>query len=383
MKQKLKKNYTRGAVRQFNKLLVITVFCFTSSAHAGFIPLDLLDVELKDQSTYAALGVNVGKRSIVGGNMQGFVPITIGVGSTVGGNIEAGTAVNLGAHTTVNGYIQAGTTAITGVHSNVGGSIVAGTTAGTGAHSTIGGDVEAGGLYTAGVKATVSGNITDQLSSVLGYVPPVVINQKTQLDAVQATLDQLGVTEGSTDLAITFGVTDQTLTAGVYDSEDYLSIRAGKTLTLDGQNVDGDFLFNIHNYLNFAAGSTVALINFTVNSQVIWNVIGDAVGSSGYAQAAADVSMRGFIFANGFVNTGDRTKLNGVGNACGGAVSVNDYVLFGDDNVVGDLGCDTAFSAALSLPAPASASLFLFGLSLVGLGLAGTARRKEAYSSNI
>jgi LruC domain-containing protein len=336
-------------MKYINKLLITMMFSFGSSAHAGFIPPDLLDTELNDQSTYAALGVTLGARSTLGGNMQGFAPITIGVDTVVGGNVSAGTVVTSGAGSSVGGYIQAGTTASTGVGGSVGGSVFSGTTAGTGANSTVGGDIEAGTTYTAGAGAIVSGVIYDQLSLVPGYVAPTVINQKDQLDAVQATLNQLGVTEGATNLDITFGVVDETLTAGVYDSVNYLTIRAGKTLTLDGQGVDGDFLFNIHNYLDFAAGSKVELINFTDNSKVIWNVIGDAVGSSGYMQAAADVSIRGFIFAKGYVNTGDRTTLYGVGNSCGGAVSANNYVLFGADNIIGAMGCDTAVTGTPNL----------------------------------
>jgi LruC domain-containing protein len=336
-------------MKQINKIIITTMFCFASSVHAGFIPLDLLDNDLNDQSTYAALGVTLGARSIVGGNMQGFAPITIGVDSVVGGNVSAGSVVTSGAGASVGGYIQAGTTASSGVGGTVGGSIFSGTTSGTGANSTVGGDIEAGTLYTAGAGAIVSGVISDQLALVPGYVAPTVINQKDQLDAVQATLDQLGVTEGSTNLDITFGVVDETLTAGVYDSLNYLSIRADKTLTLDGQGVDGDFLFNIHNYLDFAAGAKVELINFTDDSLVIWNVIGDAVGAAGYMQAAADVSMRGFIFAKGYVNTGARTTLYGVGNSFGGAVSANNHVLFGTDNIIGALGCDTAVTGVPNL----------------------------------
>ncbi len=362
-------------MKRTNILLITTMFSFVSSAHAGFIPLDLLDTELNDKSTYAALSVTLGAGTKVGGNMQGFESISIGADAVVGGNVSAGTVVTSGAGSNVGGYIQAGTTASTGVTGSVGGSVFSGTTAGTGANSTVGGDIEAGTTYTAGAGAIVNGGINDQLSLVPGYVAPTVINQKVQLDAVQATLNQLGLTEGSTNLDITFGVEDEILTAGVYDSLNYLTIRAGKTLTLDGLGVDGDFLFNIHNYLDFAAGSKVELINFTDNSNVIWNVIGDAVGSSGYMQAAADVSIRGFIFANGYVNTGDRTTLNGVGNSCGGAFSVNDYVLFGADNIVGGLGCDTYFTDVTDVPEPRTA-IFLLGLA----GLLFSRYRKQRKS---
>jgi LruC domain-containing protein len=381
-------------MKKIHNLTITTMFFFVSSAHAGFIPSNLLDTDLDDQSTYAALTVNLGAGTTVGGNVQGFKPITTGAGSVISGNvsggttvttavdssvggyIEAGTTVTIGANTNIGDYIEAGTTVTTGADASVGSYVHAGTTVTTGAGTsvvgsifsgtttttgglgvsgpvTVGGDIEAGGLYTSGAGALVSGAINDQLALIPGYVPPApppaVINQKVQFDAVQATLIQLGVTEGSTNLDITFGISSETLTSGVYDSLNYLSIRAGQTLTLDGEGVEGDFLFNIHNYLNFAAGAKVELINFTDNSKVIWNIIGDAVGSSGYMQAAANVSMRGFIFANGYVNTGADTTLFGVGDSCGGAVSVNDYILFGANNTIGAVGCDTSFDGTANL----------------------------------
>jgi hypothetical protein len=66
-------------------------------------------------------------------------------------------------------------------------------------------------------------------------------------------------------------------------------------------------------------------------------------------QAAANVSMRGFIFANGYVNTGANTTLFGVGDSCGGAVSVNDYILFSADNTIDAVGCDATFNGTGSL----------------------------------
>jgi predicted transglutaminase-like cysteine proteinase len=119
-------------MKQINILLITTIFSFVSSAHAGFIPLDLLDTELNDKSIYAAQYVNLGAGSTLGGNMQGFAPITTSVNLVDGVNITAGTAVTSGAGSSIGGYIQAGTTA------------------GTGANSIVGGDIEAGGLYKAG-----------------------------------------------------------------------------------------------------------------------------------------------------------------------------------------------------------------------------------------
>lgn len=321
------------------QLLLIPILFIVSAANAGFIPSNLLNGDLNDQSLYAAQGLTLGAGTDVGGNMQGSTAITTGVGSVVGGTVEAGTAVTTGAGSSVGRYIQAGTAVSTGVGAVVTGNIFSGTTTGVGATSTINGNIEAGGAVTIGIDGAVNGLITENLANGSGYSPPTVINQKNQLDRVQETLRQLGVTRGHTQLPITFGLVDETLTSGIYDSLNYLTIRADKTLTLDGQNKSGDFLFNVHNYLTFAAGAKVKLINFTDNSKVIWNVIGDAVGSSGYMDTGAGADVRGFIFANGFVKTGANSTIFGIGSSCGGAASVNNYVAFGADSTVGAVGC--------------------------------------------
>ena len=346
---------------------MFTALAMVSSAQASLIPLGLLDEDLNDQSVYANLGITLGDNTKLGGNMQGASPITIGVDSVVGGNIEAGTTVTTGAGSSVGGYIQAGTTVNTGVGAVVDGDIVSGTTTGTGAGSTVNGNIEAGDLYSGGAGATVNGTITEMLSSSSSYVPPTVENQNTQLSDAQESLRLLGV-GNSTDLAITFGTAGATLTAGIYDSLDYLTIRAGITLTLDGGNVDGDFLFNIHNYLNFAAGAKVKLINFTDNSKIIWNVLGDNTGTAGYFQTAAGADIRGFIFARGYVDTGADTTILGVGNSCGGAISRENYVGFGARNTIGAEGCISTFADVANVPEPES--FLLFGLGLVGLIIA-------------
>ena len=346
---------------------MIATLSMMCSAQASLIPLGLLDGDLNEQSVYANFGVNLGDHTKVGGNVQGANPITTGVNSVVGGNIEAGTTVTTGAGSSVGGYIQAGTTVNTGVGALVEGDIFSGTTTGTGGASTVNGNIEAGGLYSGGVDATVNGTETDMLANDPSYMPPIVKNQNTQLGDAQETLRLLGV-GNSTDLGIAFGTVGETLTAGIYDSLDYLTIRAGITLTLDGQGVDGDFLFNIHNYLDFAADANVELINFTDNSKIIWNVLGDNTGTAGYFQAAERANIRGFVFARGYVDTGAYTTIFGVGNSCGGAVSRQDYVGFGARNTIGAEGCVGTFTDVTNVPEPES--VLLFGFGLMGLALA-------------
>jgi len=360
-------------MKYLKKTLIVTMFSFVSAAQGGIIPI-LLDADLNGQSIYAHFGVTLGEDTDVGGNMQGASPITIGINSIVGGNVHAGTVVLTGAGSSVGGYIKAGTTVDTGVGSIVEGNIYSGTTTNTGGASTVNGDIEAGGKFQLGASATVNGSVSDFLADDPDYLAPSVIQQGDQLGAAQETLRLLGV-GNSTALDITFGVTDRTLTSGIYDSLDYLTIRANRTLTLDGENKEGDFLFNVHNYLDFASGATVELVNFTDDSKVIWNVLGDVTGTAGYMQAAADVSIRGFIFARGFVGTGADTTIFGVGNSCGGAASGQQKVGFGARNTIGAVGCTSTFNPQI-VDVPEPDSFWLYSLGLVGL--AGAYIRKKA-----
>jgi hypothetical protein len=364
-------------MKYINKVLMITTLSMMFNAQASLIPLGLLGGPLNDQTVYANFGLTLGADTNVGGNMLGASSISIGVNSVVGGNIKAGTAVTTGAGSSVGGYIQAGTAVNTGVSSLVMGDVFSGTSTSTGGTSTVNGNIEAGGLYSEGIDAEVIGTVTDNLATNDPlYMPPVVENQNTQIGTAQETLRLLGLVN-STFLDNTFGTVDATLTAGIYDSADYLTIRADTTLTLDGQGIDGDFLFNIHNYLDFAAGAKLELINFTDDSKIIWNVLGDNVGTAGYFQAAAGATIRGFIFARGFVGTGADTTILGVGNSCGGAVSRENYVGFGARNTIGAEGCVSTFAdvAEPVADAPEPESVLLFGFGLMGLIIA---TRKKA-----
>jgi len=357
-------------MKHINKLFIISILFVMPNAQASLItsvPSNLLDGVLSEQSIYANLGVTLGVNTKVGGNVQGASAITTGVNSVIGGSTEAGTSVTTGAGSIIGGNVKAGTTVNTGVGSVVEGSVISGTTTGTGGTSTVNGDIEAGGIYSEGIGATTNGTVTDMLASDPTYVAPTVENQSSQIGDVQETLRLLGV-GNSTDLDITFGTVSETLTTGIYDSLDYLTIRAGMTLTLDGEGVDGDFIFNIHNYLNFAADASVELINFTDDSQVIWNVLGDNTGTAGYFEAAAGADIIGFVFARGYVGTGAYTTISGVGDSCGGAFSSESYAGFGANNTIGSDGCVSSFANVSEVPEPGAILLLAFGF--MGLVLA-------------
>jgi hypothetical protein len=371
-------------MKYINQLFIMSILFAMSNAQAGFIPLALLDGDLNQTSTYAEKYVSFGAVTKVGGNIQGAAAVSIGAASIVGGLIAAGKTVSTGAASSVEGNITSGTDISTGADSNVSGNIISGTTTKTGSSATVGGKIEAGEKYTTGISAAVQGEIQDYLAyeedefrnrgplndKDQTYEAPTVKNQKAQLTAVQKRLSDLGTTEGFKSIVgETFGTTDEYLTSGIYDVLNYMTMAGTTTLTLDGQGMQGDFLFNIHNYLAFADGAKVELINFTDHSQVIFNVLGDAVDTAGYFLSGADVTIRGFVFARGFVETGARTNILGVGDSCGGAMSTEEHFLFGANNTIGAEGCTYGPAA---VPIPAAAWLFGSGLA----GLIGVARRK-------
>jgi hypothetical protein len=347
----LKHSTTGISVMKFSMpLLLISTLSFASIAQAETFSISDLDSGvLNDISLYSGAGITLGANTNAGGNMQGPNPITIGVGSIVGGNLEAGTAITTGADSKVKGYLQAGTTITTGANSIVEGYAIGGTTITAGYMSSIGGEAKAGETFIPGILSNAAGGTTEGQALISGsdFMAPVVKNKKAQLELVQRKLLALGETKGSTSLPLTFGTVSERLFPGIYDSGNYLTIRAGMTLTLDGKDskVPSDFVFNIHNYLAFAAGAQVVLENVHPDSRVIWNVLGDVVGTSGNMVAAADVKIRGFIIARGFVETGADTAIYGIGNSCGGAVAVSNYIGLGARSTIGAVGCDSTFSS--------------------------------------
>ncbi|MFT7266333.1 MAG: hypothetical protein ACI9A2_004424 [Halioglobus sp.] len=359
------------------KCLALSILSAASVAQAT----PLLDADLNNQSIYTLNYLVTGADSNVGGNMQSVTTATLGANTVVGGYLETGTTSTIGAGSTVNGYVYSGTTSTTGVDSIIMGNLSTGTTATLGAGSTVGGNIRAGGAVTRGVGDTVTGTVEQNLAGTLGYSAPEVTIQTTQIAAAQQTLKAMGA--GTLLNSITFGTNDETLTAGIYSTLNYLTIAGGKTLTLDGGGVDSTFLFNISNYLTFAAGAKVELINFTDESAIIWNVLGDKVGSAGYTEFGIGAVGRGFIFSRGYVGSGADVTLTGVGNYCGGIFSGENYVGLGARNTIGTEGClsgsVTTFDA-LNDPdnrgVPVPATFWLFGSAFIGL--LGVARRKKA-----
>lgn len=381
-------------LKLINPFIIISVLLAVPNARASFQPL--LGTELNNKSLYASGYITMGAGSSIGGNVQSAAAVVLGADATVQGNVEAGTAATLGANAGVDGYIRGTKTVTLGASANVDGSIEAGTTATVGANAKVNGDVSAGTTATMGAAVEVKGDVLSGTTVTVGAgsildgnvdagstttigagakidglinagslkiasAVPEIANQEELVTSVQATLKDLGT--GTELISDTFGTDDEILEAGIYSTINYLSIAINKTITLDGKGVDGSWVFNIPNYLMFAAGAKVILKDVTDNSSIIWNVLGDKLGSAGFTQLGVGAEVRGHIFSKGFVQTGANALIAGIGDDCGGAFSATNFIEFGADSILGTEGCTNGIVVSVADPT----SIWLMGFGLFGL----------------
>ncbi|AOW76293.1 hypothetical protein A3Q34_05115 [Colwellia sp. PAMC 20917] len=381
-------------MQRLTHLLFILTIILVSSANASFHPL--LDSDLNDLSVYANGTITMADGVITHGNMQALTTITLAANGQVGGNIEAGSTATLSDNVIVNGYIEASTTATLGANVNVIGKVQTGTTATFGAGVYVEGNIEAGSTVTLEQNAEVMGNVVagttvtiaagshiyqdvdagttatiaddvdidGDLTSSSSKAPPpapVVTSKENQITTVQAELKAL-VTDGELDWD-DFGDNDESLVAGVYNSVNYLTIAAGKTLTLDGNGMDGSWVFNIANNLSFGINSKVVLLNVTDNSSILWNVLGES--TAGLTSLGAGAEVRGHILSKGAIDGGAISLVTGIGDSCGGVFSATSTVTFAASSIIGHQGC-----GAVDVPEPAT-------IWLLGLGLFMIVNRKQ------
>jgi cytoskeletal protein CcmA (bactofilin family) len=376
-----------STMQRLTQLFFILMIILVSSANASFHPL--LDSDLNDLSVYANGTITMADGVITHGNMQALTTITLAANGHVGGNIEAGTTATLSDNVYVDGYIEATTTATLGADVKVIGKVQTGTTATFGAKVYVEGNIEAGSTVTleqnaevkgnvvagstvtiaagshihqnvdAGTTATIAANViidggpATSNSSKAPPPAPVVTSKKNQITTVQAELKAL-VTDGELDWD-DFGDNDESLVAGVYNSVNYLTIAAGKTLTLNGNGMDGSWVFNIANNLSFGINSKVVLLNVTDNSSILWNVLGE--NTSGLTSLGAGAEVRGHILSKGTIDGGAISLVTGIGDSCGGVFSATSTVTFAASSIIGHQGC-----GAVDVPEPAT--IWLLGLGI-------------------
>jgi cytoskeletal protein CcmA (bactofilin family) len=316
-------------------LLSLALFAATADAALAADVIDeescTADVEfagynttLSEQTVFANTYVSAGAGSAGGetiyGNILANTYVTMGAGSTVTGNIQTGTILTTGDSATVEGSTLAAGASTLGASSKVYTDLQSGTAVTLGASSQVLGDLEYGTVVTYGASAT-SG--TDANNTTV----PVIIDEHQGVLDAQFVLDSL---TGGTNILPGNIATDTTFPSGVYYVNGLLTVTAGVTLTLDAQNQDAPFIFNISNYLTFGAGVNVEVINGTPNTRVIWNATGS------YVSVGANANIVGTILARDYVSTGADSSVTGVGDCGGGAVySGASYVSIGAGAVIG------------------------------------------------
>jgi hypothetical protein len=296
---------TKQLLGTVSLLAATSVLVATSSAQADPVDLEsLLGPTLYEQSIFANTYVSTGASSTISGSIQTGTYLTTGDSAMIAGDTLAVGATTLGASSAVSGNLQSGTAVTFGASAQVIGTVQYGSDVTNGAGSTSG---------------TQTQNTT---------APVIAAEQQGVVDA-QETLDAM-----TPDLVLASGniATDITFTPGVYDVAGLLTVTANKTITLDAQGQDSEFIFNIGNYLTFGAGVNIVVENGTDNTRVIWNATGN------YVSIGASANIIGTILAKEYVSTGADSTVSGAGDACGAVYSATSYVSVGAGAIVGSGG---------------------------------------------
>jgi len=266
----------------------------------------------------------------------GHTYISTGASAEVYGDIVANTYLVTGADAMVEGNIQTGTAVTTGANAAVYGDIKASTAITLGASTVVDGTVCYYTTLTQGAGSTSGG--FDCSVSTMTYNRDQVIAAQDSYNALTAGLT--GVSnhlEPTMPLSVTLNPYDDNATiigthTVVYDAVS-LTTTAGITITLNG---DYDWVFNITDMLSLGAGTKIVLADGSFGS-VTWNI-------GGYASIGAHAEIVGTILANGYISTGESSKVTAAGDYsvssdpsqsyCGGLFSATSYVTIGANSTV-------------------------------------------------
>jgi cytoskeletal protein CcmA (bactofilin family) len=262
--------------------------------------------------------ISTGASAEVYGDIVANTYLVIGAGAIVEGNIQTGTAVTTGANSSVKGDIKSSTAITLGASTVVDGTMCYYTELTLGAGSTAGG-------YDCSVS-TMTFN-RDQVIAAQGSYNALTAGLTGDSNYLQPTMPLSVILNPFDDNANIIG--NNTV---VYDAVS-LTTTAGITLTLNGNY---DWVFNIADMLSLGAGTKIVLANGSSNS-VTWNI-------GGYASIGAHAEIVGTILANGYISTGDSSKVKAAGafsvssnpyqSFCGGLFSAASYVTLGANSTV-------------------------------------------------
>ena len=251
--------------------------------------------------------------------------MTGGATSTIYSNIIAGTYVTTGVNTTVDGSTSSGTDTTLGANSTVSGSVQSAGDSTLGSNSVVAGNVNSG-VVTTFIDGATSGSESNDYYSAAAEME----RGRNEITDVQQFLLRFA---GNVTLPEATINTDTTFTQGIYTITGFMSVAADITITLDAQNTDSEFIFNISKYLSFGENVQVRVVNATENVVVIWNAGG------GYVTLGANADIVGNVLAQEYVSIGAQATIVGIGADCGGAMySATSYITIGAGGIVGTTG---------------------------------------------
>jgi MSHA biogenesis protein MshQ len=346
---------------------------------------------------YSGAAITLGAHSNVFGNTQSVAATTLGEAAKVRGSLLAGAAVTLEKVTEVSGDVQAGEATTLGASAFVSGDVAAAATVFIDAGAQILGELKSGGGVKLGAAAKVVGSVMAKNSITLGADAQVGNNEYTDNvlavngsivlrkgasvkgDAKAGTTISLGLnakiygnetqyaepenftnraegpiatkkdylTQKQKELADMPVPTYNELTTTIDSNKDLypgvyhasaLTTTAGITLTFVGSGYEGqpeEWIINTDTYISFGANLKIDLVDIAPGSTIIFN-------SGSYTTIGANSSLRGTIYADTYITTGENTTIEGVLDYCGGMFATNGAITLGAHSTFGVTDCRQA-----------------------------------------
>jgi len=295
--------------------------------------LPILGYILNDQAVFAHTYVTTGANKKVYGNILANQDVTIGAGGEVFGSTQSRDLTTGDSAEIYMSALTSGDSTL-GANATVSGNLQSGGDVTFGANARVNDTVQYGGAITYGAGASAG-------TETRNTTPPFIVDEHQGVIDWQSAVKDMGdgVALATGDIA-----TDVTFTQGVYNVDGLLTTTADITITLDAQDKNGDFVFNVSNYLSFGAGTVIRVINRPAGTFDNVNVIWNAHGAGGYISVGAHAEIIGTLFATTYVSTGAYSAVIGADNSCGGIFSATSYVTIGANATVGGIDCSYAIT---------------------------------------
>jgi hypothetical protein len=184
----------------------------------------------------------------------------------------------------------------------------------------VAGDATAGTSITLAAGATVGGDqFPGSIQQFTNEPKAPIDDQRIQLLLLQAELE---------------------LMLAPLENQLFPAMTLSRTLTFDGEGVEGHWLINVDSFLAFGASTKMILKDVTPGSTITWNALG-------YTEVGASAELIGTFFAGSCILTGAGTKLTGIGTRCGSLFANTGAVTLGASNQIATEPCNTPLQSQI------------------------------------